>query len=248
MIEFIENCRSSSQYEISQSCDSPISKYRAFFKLAAFVTEERILNLKKPVFFIFNSIMASSKLNYKFETTASQRFLSHLIIQHGLILNTNSFGSEDEDSRIESLLLLTSYFNHSCLPNVAKLSRGNLSVIKTILPIKQGEQLYLSYINGEVFDMTKRERNNSLENTYGFGCTCKLCTTGRIYNDNLYNDPNFLFVSSNATNDNFVNDNVSKMIEFCIEFLLRYPDMNGSKEVAYIADILTALFSKQINS
>lgn len=95
--------------------------------------------------------------------------------------------------------------------------------------------------------MTGKERNDSLEKLYGFRCNCKLCTSGRLYVDKLFDNPLFLYVSSNVVNDDFVDNNLSTLIQHCIEFLLQHPDMNGSKEIEYIAETLTALYSKQLN-
>lgn len=247
MMKLVENLRSTNSLEISESCDSSQSKYRTFLKLASCVSNQRIFGFRKIAYFIFHSIMGSSKIAYKFETTAAKRFLIHLIFYHGMILDTNSFSFEDDVVHIQKLALLTSYINHSCLPNVTKLSKGNLSICKTILPIKRGDQLFLTYIRGEPFDMTGKERNDFLEKTYGFRCNCNLCTHGRLQAGDLDNDPSFMYVSSNVIENNFVNGNVANVIQHCIAFLLRHPTMIGSKEVAYIANILAAMFSKELN-
>lgn len=247
MMKNVESWLCTSPCEISESCESSQSKYRTFLKLAAYISNERIFGFRKIAFFVFQSIMKSSKLAYKFHTTASKRFLTHLIFHHGMILDTNSFSLEDDEIFIHKLALLTSYINHSCLPNVTKMTKGNVSIIKTILPIQQGEQLFLTYIHGTAFDMTGKERNDFLEKTYGFRCKCTLCTHGRLQAGCLDNDPSFVYVSSNVMDDNFVSGNVANIIQHCIEFLLRHPTMTGSKEVAYIANVLAAMFLKELN-
>lgn len=247
MIEFVEECLCTSPLEISEAVECSKSKYRTFFKLTSFATDQRVLDFRKRAYFVYESIMNSSQHAHMFVTVATQRFLIHLITHHGLILLSNSFAFEEGGVIIEELALISSYFNHSCLPNVAKLTKNNFSIIKTILPIKRDEQLFVTYISGEVFDMTGKERNDSLEKRYGFRCKCKLCTNGRLHTDKLFGDPLFLYVSSNALNDDFVNVNLPTMVQSCKEFLLLYPDMNGSKEIAYIAEILTVLFSKQLS-
>lgn len=246
MMKLVENWQSTHPSEISTSCETPTSKYRTFFNLASFISDERILAFRKITYFIFSSLMGSSKMACKFKTTAEKRFLLHLIVHHGLIIRTNSFSFEEEGATIHELALLTSYFNHSCLPNIAKLTKGNLSIIKAILPIKQGDQLFLTYINGEVFDMTGQQRNDNLNNTYGFRCKCKLCTHGRLQAGDLENDPSFIYVSSNVLDDQFVDKNVSNIIKHCTKFLIQHTDKIGSKEVAYIADIVTVMFSKEL--
>lgn len=247
LMEFIENCRSAGPFEITTSVASAQSQYRTFFNLSTFATSERVLNFRRRAYFVFKSIMASTQHAHKFNTVASQRFLCHLIIHHGLIINTNSFSFDEDATRVEELVLIASYLNHSCLPNVAKLTKDNMSIIKTILPIKQGEQIFVTYISDEVFDMTREQRNSFLNRFYGFECKCRLCTSGRLFTDNLFDDPSFTYVSSNVLNEDFANNNLSMIIQHCIEFLQRHEGISGSKEIAYIADTLTALFSKQLN-
>lgn len=245
MMDCIDNWLLTNPREISESFESPESKYRAFFTLATVVSNQRILDYRKITYFIFHSITASS-IAYKFETDVAKRFLTHLIIHHCLILTTNSFSFEENETRVEELLLLTSYFNHSCLPNVTKLSKGNLSVCKTILPVKENEQLFLTYIDN-VFHQTSEMRNNNLEKTYGFRCCCELCTLGTLHANELDNDPAFIYVSSHAEDDNFVQNNLQNIKERCVEFIQRHRDKTRSEEVVYIANTLAAAFSKELN-
>lgn len=246
MMDCVENWRLTNPREINKVFESPTSKYCAFFKLASVVSNQRIMNFQRIAYYIFHAITASSKLAHKFETAAAKRFLTHLIVHHGLILATNSFSFEEDESRVEELVLLTSFFNHSCLPNVTKLSRGNLSICKTILPVKENEQLFLTYIDN-VFEMTSENRNNDLENTYGFRCSCELCTSGILRANELVEDPCFIYISAHATDENFVKNNLRNFKERCIEYIQRHQDMTRSEEVTYIANILAAAFSKELN-
>lgn len=247
MMKTVENWRSTNPHEITESCESSQSKYRTFMKLASYVSNQRILHFGKIVFFIFHSIMRSSTIGNKFVTMAAKRFLVHLIFHHGMILATNSFSFESDEAHIHKLALITSYINHSCLPNIVKLSKANLSICKTILPIKRGEQLFLKYIHGDAFEMTGQERNDFLEKIYGFRCRCNLCSHGRLQAGALDNDPSFVYVSSNILDDTFVTNNIANIIQQCTKFLHQHQAMIGSKEVSYIANILSVMFSKELN-
>lgn len=86
----MEKCRDSDPLDVKEPVVTPISKYHTFFQLAKTVTKERITDLLKSAYVVFNALMGS-KLGKKFETKASQRFLMHLIIHHGLILRVNGF-------------------------------------------------------------------------------------------------------------------------------------------------------------
>lgn len=138
-IKFVEDSLCASRHEISGTMECPKSKYRTFLQLASFVTDQRVLDFRKRAYFVREAIN-SSRYAYMFETVASQRFLAHLITYHGLILLSNSFAYEEDGTRFEELALNSSYFNHSCLPNAAKLTKNNWSVVKTIKPIKREEQ------------------------------------------------------------------------------------------------------------
>lgn len=160
MMQLVESCLSTDHREITESCVSSKAKYCTFFNLASSVLHQMTSDSRKIAYFIFHAIMNSTKLANKFRTTAAQRFLVHLIVHHYNILRKNSFGYEQGTAEIHELSLITSYFNHSCLPNLAKLTNGNISVCKSILPIKRNDQLFLTYIAGEVFGMTEKQRND----------------------------------------------------------------------------------------
>lgn len=265
MIKFVEDCHATDPQEITESVDTAISKYRTFFKLASTVTSKRISDLLKSAYIIFHAIMRSSKLGKKFQTKLSQRFLMHLIIHHGLILRVNAFSgytvaidgifgqssfSEDDDKQFQKELhLVTSYFNHSCLPNVIKLGKDNLAVCKAILPIKKGEQLFISYIDDETFDMTEKERNDQLEWIYGFRCKCELCRTGVKPVERLQNDPDFQYIATNLPRliEHFDIDLLRDIKGRCITFLTKHRKMITSREFAYVLTNLGALLEKELN-
>lgn len=69
-----------------------------------------------------------------------------------------------------------------------------MPVSKVILPIKQGEQLFVTLENN-LFDMTADERNDQLEKNYGFRCKCKICRNGILKDDVLHEDPAYIDMS-----------------------------------------------------
>lgn len=248
MMIFVESCLTNDPREVIQSCVTPKEKYRAFFKLASSNTSRQISSdFLKIAYFVFHAIMSSKKLANKFRTSAERRFLAHLIIHHYAVLRKNSFGYVKDTAVVLELSLITSCFNHSCLPNVAKLTKGNVSVCKSILPIKRNEQLFLTYIADEVFRMTEKQRNDQLAEFYDFRCTCKLCKSGTLQAHRLDSDPSFMYVVDNIKRNDFDVNIIRTIIQHCIQFLVEHADMVGSQEVHYIADILTAMYSKELN-
>lgn len=265
LIEFVEKCRESDPQEIPESVETPISLYRTFFKLAKTVNSQRISDLLKSAYVTFHAIMGSN-LGKKFETTASRRFLMHLIIHHGLILRVNAFSGftdplngtfgqaaiPDDDNRQfeKEIHLISSYFNHSCLPNVIKLVKDNVAVCKALLPIKKGEQLFITYIDDETFDMTEKQRNDQLEWTYNFRCKCQFCKNGAKSGQQLQNDPDFKYIVTNLPRliGKFDIELIREVKGHCMEFLKRHhPHLTASREVAFVLTNLGALMEKELN-
>ncbi|KYQ88251.1 SET domain-containing protein [Tieghemostelium lacteum] len=73
-----------------------------------------------------------------------------------------------------------SFLNHSCEPNlfIATPIINDKSIrFCSSRPIKKGEELFISYIQGE--DLTKVQRNQTLFQDFGFECTCKACKANK---------------------------------------------------------------------
>ncbi len=237
-------------FEINKTLTSPISKYKAFFMLSTVKPQQQVSRFRKTAYMIFNSVMKSTILGSRFQTTADKRFLAHLIVHHCGIIQTNTFGESSTDKQDTlghtdsnayhsiSIDLISSYFNHSCVPNVLRLERGNLTVIKAISPIQAGEQLFLTYL--EAFEMNLHERINQLETIYGFNCECKLCIDGVMHVRGLENDRIFLQIcseSSKVSLDNFDIALILKVKELCIEFFINHPKYITSRETNHVKDV-----------
>lgn len=258
MMEFVSNCRNSEPLEIG-SCENLKQKYRTFFKLAASASGKRIRDFTRIGYIILKTIMGS-KMGARFETTASQRFLLHLIVHHALVLHTNSFGgltapgsewnettnSAHSDKEHESkLYLLTSYFNHSCLPNIIKLEKDNVAVCKTLVPIKEGAQLFLTYIEDEAFTTTK-EITEHLDNWYGFRCSCQRCVVGMSMTAQI-RDENFNYVRANIEIGKFDENSIAQIKKRCIAFILKYSQMAATVEGNFIVSNFGAMLQKEID-
>lgn len=266
MMKFVENCRNTDQFETPLSTLSATLKYRAFFKLSSFVPNSIFLDLCKEAYFVYQSIKSSS-LGDKFQTKSHQRFLIHLIIHHSAVLRTNNFTDSDvrtmmifgesfdtthKDSEYEHILLLvTSYLNHSCCPNVAKMKKNNLSICTTILPIRKGDQLFISYVDEDDEDYkTESGRQSYLQNSYGFTCKCRLCEKGILKNTHtLQNDAAFVSVVKDVEilEQNFDLLLVREIIKNCKQFLAKHAKMIPSVESVYILNNFAAMLQLELD-
>ncbi len=75
-------------------------------------------------------------------------------------------------NNISSLFYLSSFCNHSCVPNANRVLFGDVMVVRALLPLSQGDEITLGYIPPEI-SIDKRQK--SLEQTFGFQCDCWYC-------------------------------------------------------------------------
>lgn len=137
MMQFIEKCMSTNRF-VHEPYETSKEQYRTFFKLPCISSQQRIENLRQKCWIIFDAIM-KSKLANKFQTKFKpiprpcDRSSHHI-----LTMRSNSFmGSmhHDDEKRFaqkprQKLDLMTSYFGHSCLPNITSsiwIKEGQLS-------------------------------------------------------------------------------------------------------------------------
>ena len=65
-----------------------------------------------------------------------------------------------------------SFANHSCMPNTAIMFDGRYMTLRALDPIKEGEQISISYID---VTQTRDERRQELKDRYFFTCYCDKC-------------------------------------------------------------------------
>lgn len=94
------------------------------------------------------------------------------------IQQCNAFGLSNGEGEMTGVALYPalSLFNHSCMPNCAAVDDGTGSkrvcAIKTLVAVPPGEELTISYID---LDLTRELRQDKLEESYAFRCTCARC-------------------------------------------------------------------------
>eukprot|EP00405_Crypthecodinium_cohnii_P053565 CAMPEP_0206607234 /NCGR_PEP_ID=MMETSP0325_2-20121206/52000_1 /ASSEMBLY_ACC=CAM_ASM_000347 /TAXON_ID=2866 /ORGANISM="Crypthecodinium cohnii, Strain Seligo" /LENGTH=387 /DNA_ID=CAMNT_0054124151 /DNA_START=11 /DNA_END=1174 /DNA_ORIENTATION=- len=90
-------------------------------------------------------------------------------------IECNGFGIWDHNrSRCLGLAVSVpaSFFNHACIPNVARVRHQRDNVFYALRPIEEGEPLYISYIDPR---KSTRDRVEELNSCYGFICRCPRC-------------------------------------------------------------------------
>lgn len=175
-----------------------------------------------------------------------------MIIHHGLILRSNAFQCASGDDFEKKIHLVTSYINHSCIPNVTVLHKDNTTVVKSILPIKKGEQLFISYMVNDDFEGSITDVNEKLERIYGFRCECFICEGGKLMRDDkhsLLQSESFLYIETNISKlrKRFDSNLLINLKNRSKDFLLKNPRIIGSKESSFVSSCLCELFQMELN-
>ncbi|KAK4635722.1 Lysine methyltransferasw [Fulvia fulva] len=94
--------------------------------------------------------------------------------------NHNAFGiraggEDSEEYMGYGVYPSSSYFNHSCSPNLSKKRVGRSWEFRAAEDIAAGEQCCITYLGGDEKDLDRQERQNRLMDVWGFECCCTRC-------------------------------------------------------------------------
>lgn len=115
-----------------------------------------------------------------------QKFLDEFMRRQMEILITNTFGMTDSDGEIvgSGTFPLSSLFNHSCAPNVVRVTVDDKLVFITSRPVTKDQQLFVCY-RSNFLASTKEERQREIFKSYRFKCSCEACSKDFPTSENL---------------------------------------------------------------
>ena len=90
----------------------------------------------------------------------------------------NSFGIRSEDGEEYlgyALYPESSYFNHSCAPNISKKRLGSVWEFCALRDIDVGKECCITYLGGDEEELTVGGRKEHLKRVWGFECMCVRC-------------------------------------------------------------------------
>lgn len=223
------------------------SKYRLFLKLLVFpaqMSEEWLCKIGA----MYYTILHIPEIRQRFNTKFKRRFLQHLIWHHFLILETSSytyvgqFEPSGDTVHIEFMFSLTSLFNHSCIPNTLFTRHGDKFIGYTVRPVKQGEQLFTSYIDQ---DVANGAQQSSLLDKYKVACKCSKCIPCFKQEDciQMQSDLDFQFISQFDLKE-MANHILRKILRGkCRKFLSKFGHLPWCKEL----EVVTITFKRCMN-
>lgn len=119
----------------------------------------------------------------------NQRFLDGFMRKQMEIIITNTFAmsSKDEGVTGTGIFALSSFFNHSCAPNLVRIKVDNKLAFVVSRPIEKNKQLFVCY-RDNFFETGKRDRQEILQKSYNFKCSCEACIKDYPIIDELVGD------------------------------------------------------------
>lgn len=253
LMKFVEKTNETASPDVPKFIDDK-SKYQTFLKLKTAEASNENIPL---VYSIYNSMLDQTKFAEAFNTEEHRRFLMHLIAHHLLILQNNNLidkfsfmpgapSGKIEGARTIHLIILKTFFRHSCAPNVSFYLDNGTTVGVIMRPIKNGEELCIQLDDN--LPETFSQRQQILLENFQLRCRCELCRLrSETYPPDLTLrfDSDYLFVFDYMADDRVVTDDEADAIKAkCVSFLQKH-GRKWSDEVSVMACMYEKYLSKR---
>lgn len=170
LMEFVENTLSHQPNQEPQQVADKESKYREFVRLHSTTRPTSDVNtILREARRVYDHILRQKSVAENFATKREQRFLMHLSVHHCLVFYSNAFGGGGS----EKIYIIASYFNNSCVPNILLTNIGHLRTGIILKPVKNGDQLFTTYIGADQRKQPTGDRQTYLQRWFGFRCDCE---------------------------------------------------------------------------
>lgn len=231
--KFVEIILVEDPLKLPASLTDKKSKYHFYLKLGK--VPPTTFEILSESFKIYLNVQAIPKIAKFFDTVEAKRFLMHLVANHFLITNNNSYGTD----RSTSVGLVLSMINHSCAPNVHNYPIANYRTNVTIRPVRKGQQLFSTYLSGGEKPLVERQKE--LHQWWGFVCKCESCRLGDRPIDvrMALSNPTFRYVLQNYLNK----DHHAVVMDKCLKFLNKRANSPWSMETQVMAATLGHIYN-----
>lgn len=201
------------------------AKYRAYLRLHKSTCPQII----HTAFEVKKIMLRMALIRAYFDTSEKLRFLSHLLCHHIAVNAVNGFDLTD----CSMVCVLTSFFNHSCAPNVITRICDNRIVCLSMRPIRSGDQLFINYLNDFTWTPEKRD---SIEKCWGFRCECEACEPVAIDCDQINDDERYQKIAALVANRGLDTNNRDQWKTLCEGVLNDYGHL-WSSQVQTVAQL-----------
>lgn len=262
LINFVEDALASDPMEIPSTIDDKLM-YRAFLKI-----HKEELDDAKPhhIHFFYKWLLDKAEFAHYFSMEKYQRFVMHLIMHHLALYKSNKITNERLIGNVmtifnainyvyedECMGILKNYFNHSCAPNIGFYCDNGSIIGKIIRPVKNGEQLFVSYFD-KLLGLTLEDRRRLGQ--FDFECDCFRCESGVDDNTDRHIDGDFgfsgdyLYLRANfSPNRSYPVESKRKIVEEkCIKILKEFGRNKWSYSLEYVMQAYVAALERSTTS
>lgn len=174
--EFIENVieqRNNNNNQIPDHVNDGLSRFECILNLYYSNNDVSWTEVTRA----FDFIMKFPMVNEMFIQPNRQHLLQHCLAHNLAVIVKNAFNVKLGRAARTIIYDSFSLFNHSCSPNVINLLRGNVMIGYISHHVTRGDELCTSYLPMD-YDLSPTiERQDFLEQYFGFRCECVRCST-----------------------------------------------------------------------
>lgn len=237
LMTFVKQAIESDPKEIPDNLADTKSKYRAFLKLPTYETELNDDDFWMKTYCAYRMLMDIPMIKEMFKSKRHNRFLMHLVMYHGMVMNRNSIrvrllSKEPNPKNRRDICthsgFLKGYLEHSCAPNLMWTDLDGHSVYITLRPVKKGEQLFITIM--DLLMEPKQKRQKILWENAKFLCRCSLCVgpsatseqRQQLLADPLYKNQNYVAVLQKYGHGPLCDELKSVLNYFIIQLRFKY--------------------------
>lgn len=229
------------------SFNDNLSKYRAFMQLNSFYPAGARTECAVQAYKAYKNLIFHRAIKKLFDTEKRLRFLMHLCLHHVLI-GCNFFQVLEN---IRRAFIIQSYFNHSCTPNLHVIEHKNKAIGITLRPIKNGEQVFISYTADIMGNKPVTYQQKYLLERFGFQCKCERCKpkSSTSTSINFQSDPDFQLLIKELKKRPDLDFDEGKFLmlqEKCIGLLSRFGNMQWCKEMGIVMQTYGIIVSDKL--
>ncbi|KAJ6643601.1 SET and MYND domain-containing protein 4 [Pseudolycoriella hygida] len=182
------------------SCQYPTTcKKEQFLKILSFPTKqaerstEELLAVAAVASALYDQLIERTMLKSLLPNDDDRNVLLELLFRflqiarmyfHTLSLSNRQYGTPQGGVIGSTVLPFCSLINHSCSPNIIRISFGTKMVVFVLRNIRKGEQLFDNY-GSHHFKDSLTYRQDDMQVNYLFTCDCPACTNNFPSNKNL---------------------------------------------------------------
>lgn len=182
MFDKVEKLENLLKFTNVDNCSNAISEQLRFLSIYSHKVDESVLDCRQhshscAVLWYFLTLFTN--LPHLLKTKEVEDLFLNMLFRFGVISASHSHSLESSlvaaaENYGTGLFVVSSLINHSCNPNVMRVTDYNRNVVIVRRNIKKGEQIFDNYGPHHLYQGLE-ERQRVLNHCYNFKCDCEAC-------------------------------------------------------------------------